>query len=80
MRKRLDGFADGFWGELMRIDLASAAMAGVVGGLNGIPPDLGTIRVVALCAAGAMAYGVCAAGLRIRSVMAMIARTKEPLP
>lgn len=72
--------ASGFTETPGKVGLASAAMTGIVDGLNGILTDLDTIRVVVLCAAGAMAYGVCAAGLRIRSVMAMIARNKEPLP
>ncbi len=77
LRRRLDGFIPGFWGELMRVCLASAVMGGVVGGLNGFLPALGSGRVLLLCAAGAAVFAVCALALRIRVFRAFMERRKE---
>jgi peptidoglycan biosynthesis protein MviN/MurJ (putative lipid II flippase) len=79
LHRRLGGLVAGFSTEILRVALASAIMGAVVFGLDGLVPSGGGVRVVGLCCAGAVAYAICAAGLKIRAFAPMIEKLQRRL-
>jgi len=79
LHRRLGGLVTGFTAEMLRVALASAVMGAVVMGLDGLVPGVGEFRVLGLCAAGVFAYGVCAAGLKIRAFTPLMEKVRRRL-
>jgi putative peptidoglycan lipid II flippase len=79
LHRRLGGLVTGFPTEMFRVALASGVMGAVVFGLDGLVPGGGGFRVVGLCGAGAVAYAICAAGLKIRAFAPLMEKLQRSL-
>jgi putative peptidoglycan lipid II flippase len=79
LHRRLGGLVTGFPTEMFRVALASGVMGAVVFGLDGLVPGGGGFRVVGLCCAGAVAYAICAAGLKIRAFAPLMEKLQRRL-